>query len=99
MPVDPPTQSRMKEKPQRDPEIETSLLPDGHVVLVSHKTDWAHTLTPTGALVWEFCDGTNSVDEIVTRIRGIKEVPENPALKEDIATLIAELDDAGFFVE
>lgn len=89
----------MNTKPQRNPEIETSLLPDGHVVLVSSKTDWAHTLTPTGALVWEFCDGTNSADEIVAKIQNIKEVPANPSLKDDVSTLLDELDEAGFFTD
>ena len=80
----------------RDPDVETSLLPDGHVVLVSSKTEWAHTLTPIAALAWEFCDGTNSVANIVDFIKEIPEISVDATLSEQIVVLLQELVDAGF---
>ncbi len=52
-------------KPKRTPDIETKMLPDGHVVIFSKTSDWAHTITPLAAIAWEYCDGEHSVDEIV----------------------------------
>lgn len=53
--------------PKRAQDIESRLLPDGYLALVSTQTDWAYTLNPPGALVWEFCDGELSADEIADR--------------------------------
>ncbi|CAN5675625.1 hypothetical protein BH10CYA1_BH10CYA1_55260 [soil metagenome] len=55
-------------KPKRTPDIETKMLPDGHVVIFSKSSDWAHTITPLAAIAWEYCDGEHSVDEIVERV-------------------------------
>jgi len=82
--------------PKRDDQIETTLLPDGHVVLVPKQSDWAHTLSPLGALVWEFCDGTNSVNEIVALVRTIPGIGERHSLEEEITALIAEFREDGF---
>lgn len=44
------------------------MLPDGHVVIFSSSSDWAHTITPLAGIAWEFCDGENSVEDIVTHV-------------------------------
>lgn len=86
-------------KPKRSEEMESTSLPDGLVILVNKQTSWAHTLTPLGALVWEFCDGKNSVDEIVSNIKAIPEVGDRPTLHQEIADLVRQLDEEGFFVD
>lgn len=89
----------MNDKPKRNTSIKTSTLPDGHAVLVSKETEWAYTLTPIAALVWEFCDGTNSVDDIVVNIQAIPEFAVNQCKKEEVTALLEELNDGGFLDE
>jgi hypothetical protein len=89
----------MSERPKRDPAIKTNVLPDGHAVLVSLSTNWAQTLTPLGALVWEFCDGSNSLDDIAQQICAITNGDNDAKLKQSIKELVDELDDAGFFLQ
>jgi hypothetical protein len=84
-------------KPKRSNDMESTSLPDGMVILVNKKTSWAHTLTPLGALVWEFCDGDNSVEEIVASIKSIPEVGERSALDQEVNELVQQLDNEGFF--
>jgi hypothetical protein len=86
----------MNDKPKRDATIQTKIIPSGQAVLLSQNTEWAYTLNPLAALVWEFCDGDNTIDNIAERIRSIPEFPDRPTLREDICHLLAELEDAGY---
>ena len=81
----------MSNNPKRHPEIETKILPDGHVVLMCEKTKWAFTLNPLGAIVWEFCDGTNSLSEIVQHIKSMQgiQLPDN--LEREVAEIVDDL--------
>lgn len=88
----------MNDRPKRNSAIDTSTLPDGHAVLVSKDTEWAFTLTPLAALVWEFCDGSNTVDDIVTCIQSIPEFSQS-LKKKEITDLLDELDESGFLDE
>lgn len=74
-------------KPKRNPEFITRLLPDGYVLVYSEKSEWVHTLTPLGGLVWEFCDGSNSAEQIADTIGSQAEVPTKV---EDVAQLLKE---------
>ncbi|HEY9679222.1 MAG TPA: PqqD family protein [Drouetiella sp.] len=55
-------------KPKRTSDVETKMLPDGHVVIFSKNSDWAHTITPLAAIAWEFCDGEHSLEQIVEKV-------------------------------
>ncbi len=88
----------MQSKPKRDPNIDTTALHDGHVVLVSKKTEWANTLSPLAAVIWEFCDGTNTVDDIVAHIKAIPEISIDSSLEKEVEKLLAELDESGFLL-
>lgn len=57
-----------------------------------------YTLTPLGGLVWEFCDGTNRLEEIVNHITSIKQVGADEGLKEKIAVLLTDLKQAGLLI-
>lgn len=70
-------------------------MPDGHVVLFSTKTDWAQILNPTGAVVWEFCDGSLSTGEIVDEVCAVLTLPKNEDQRRHIDELIKELLAAG----
>lgn len=79
-------------RPKRNNEVETRILPDGYVVLFNTKNNWAHTLTPLGALTWELCDGQVSIDEIVDRIvELVGSETVDRKLKEQITTLVDQL--------
>ena len=95
-------------RPLRSSSIEGTILPDGHVVLTGKEVDWAFTLTPLGGLVWAFCDGSNSIDEIVAHLLNLEQVSapvikETPViidgqnLKDEVLALVDELREAGLF--
>lgn len=83
-------------KPTRSQDLRATTLPDGFVVLLSEKTGWAHSLTPLAALVWEFCDGQNTVDEIAAQINAIPEVISRPVSPEEIQELLNQFSEDGF---
>ena len=79
-------------KPTRNPEFRSRLLPDGYVLIHSENSEWVHTLSPVGGLVWEFCDGSNTPEEIAAIITTQTQLA---AKTEDIVQLIADLDKNG----
>lgn len=85
-------------KPKRNPDIETKMLPDGHVVIFSKKSDWAHTITPLAAIAWEFCDGEHSLEDIVSCVRdcaNLNEGAANSNLKPAISDLLNDFAKSG----
>jgi hypothetical protein len=54
--------------PHRRPDVKSSLLPDGCLVIFDEKSELAHTVTPIGAMVWELSDGQHSTADIVATI-------------------------------
>jgi hypothetical protein len=82
-------------KPKRDPELEVNTLPDGHIVVFNARTNLACTLTPLAALVWEFCDGSNSLEEIVQQLDSIEDLPKVQSMKVDVEKLVQEFEDSG----
>jgi hypothetical protein len=85
--------------PRRNPDVKSSLLPDGYVVLSCSKTDWAHTINPVGALVWEFCDGEHSLEQIAGEISGIIPGDQLPDLDQQISLFVDELLVSGLLVD
>lgn len=82
-------------KPKRNLEFETRLLPDGYVLVYSEQSSLVHTLTPLGGLVWEFCDGESSAEEIADTISSIAKVP---ASQDEVMQLVKELQVKGLLV-
>lgn len=78
--------------PKRNSDFNARLLPDGYVLIHSEKSDWVHTLTPLGGLVWEFCDGDKTAEQITDLICSKIQVP---AKHEDVVALVEELDKNG----
>jgi peroxiredoxin len=58
-------------KPRRLDGIEDEVLVDGSMVVYSSAHKRVFTLNRTGALVWDLCDGEQSVAEIVSEIRTV----------------------------
>ena len=75
-------------RPKRNPDIQTKMLPDGHVVIFSQQSDWAHTITPLAAIAWEFCDGEHSVEEIAKEVLTYSESPDASEIQPAICALI-----------
>jgi hypothetical protein len=80
----------MTEKFKRHPNIIARVLPDGYVLLEILGTDSVHTLTPLAGMVWEFCDGENTLDEVIAQINQIEQVQAAPNLREQVAELLGE---------
>lgn len=85
-------------KPKRTPDIETKMLPDGHVVIFSKSSDWAHTITPLAAIAWEYCDGEHSVEEIVDRVIEFAN-GDATEIQPAIVTLLSEFAEAGLVAD
>jgi hypothetical protein len=83
---------------KRHPDTAARLLPDGYLLLHSNDDNRVYTLTPLGGLVWEYCDGSNSVDDIVCHIRELGETLASSNLETEVQRLVAELTDAGLLV-
>ena len=63
------------------------------------QADWAYTLTPMGTIVWEFCDGQNQVESIVSSVARVSQQEMTPALADEVHGLLKELDELGLFAE
>jgi hypothetical protein len=69
-----------------DEELRSYLVvPDGGV---------AHELNPTARAVWELCDGTTTVDELIDAIRQVFSVEREVALA-DVTAVVDRLEAAG----
>ena len=79
----------------RNVKIRARVLPDGFVMLHSPQDNRVYTLTPIGGLVWEYCDGRNSIDDIVTKISEIDEVSFTPDLHSQVVALTDQLTESG----
>jgi len=78
-------------KPKRNPLIKTKVLPDGHVVLFNEANDWAHVLTPQGALLWELCDGSIELYEIFPTVGEATGRSSDGMLEQQLRQLVDEL--------
>lgn len=82
-------------RPKRNPDVQTKMLPDGHVVIFSQQSDWAHTITPLAAIAWEFCDGEHSIDEIVEQVLTYTESPDVAEIQPAICALLNDFVQGG----
>lgn len=62
-------------------------------MLLNTKTDWAHTLNPSGALVWEFCDGVHNVQDIAAELVAGTQSPDAAQLTTAVGDLVRQLVD------
>jgi hypothetical protein len=52
----------------RRPEVEAHRLPDQSLLLFDSESGTAIPVTESGGKIWEMCDGTNVVDQIVANL-------------------------------
>jgi len=63
---------------------------DDGLVLIDTVTDEVHLLNGTAALIWEFCDGSHSIEDIAGEIQDVFE-KDLPGISRDIHDLVASL--------
>jgi hypothetical protein len=79
--------------PRGRSEVEMHLLPDNSCLLFDPTTDEAHVLNVVGALVWDYCDGTLSRDEIATEVSSL--TPQFPGVHQEVLDLLEEFERRG----
>ncbi|MCC7369096.1 MAG: PqqD family protein [Chloroflexi bacterium] len=79
--------------PRRRSEIETATL-DDHVILIDVTSGAYHTLNHTGAVIWDWCDGTHSVEEIARGLAATYGIGVELA-QVDVLHVLAQLKRAG----
>lgn len=79
----------LKPNPTRAAVVLHEVLADGSAVLYHTTSRQLMTLNPTGALVWELCDGALSTDEIAAEVRSV--FPEVPSVDADVDAVLAQL--------
>jgi hypothetical protein len=77
------------ERPRQHPEVETYVLPDGSCLLFDNRTEMGHVLNGMGALVWDYCDGSSTLEEIAGEVAGL--LPDAHDIEDQIAQLVAKL--------
>jgi hypothetical protein len=69
----------LKFRPLKKNSILFKPLDDG-AILFNPATETVHTLNPSAAFIWLHCDGENSIEDIVSRIKKIfTEFHQSPA--------------------
>jgi hypothetical protein len=77
--------------PKRKPGLEAHLV-DDQVVIYEVGTDRVHYLNATAALILEFCDGTRSIEDIVSLVGEAYALADAPVeqVHAGLASLLAE---------
>lgn len=79
--------------PVRLDRVEDELLPDGSMVIYNAARQRVLTLNGTAALIWECCDGEQSVASIIAEVREV--FPSTPGVERDVRELVSTLRQEG----
>jgi len=61
---------------------------EGETVILNRKTGMLHRLNPTASFIWECCDGTLGVDDIIARLASAYDVDLMTGQKDVSETLL-----------
>lgn len=89
--------ARSEERPRKRPCVHDELLTDGSIVLYNTCNSALVTLNPTGAIVWECCDGSHDLDMIAAEVREI--FPTAATIERDVLALLQQMLGQGFIVD
>jgi peroxiredoxin/uncharacterized membrane protein YphA (DoxX/SURF4 family) len=92
-PVESATTLEAGSRPLRQECVHDELLADGSLLLYNSCRRQVLTLNPTGALVWEYCDGEHDVDAIVGEVTGV--FPSATTAARDVRAVLDSLLQAG----
>jgi PqqD family protein of HPr-rel-A system len=70
---------------------------DGEAVVYDPVLGSVHHLNATATLVWQCCDGTGSIDDLVDDLAGAYDAPR-PQIETDVRTLLADLESRALLV-
>jgi len=76
-------------------EVDCNVLPDQTVLLFQKNTSLAVPVNQAGAAIWEMCDGTHTLDQVVDRLAEIYD-QERSRIEQDTRVFLAELIRLGF---
>lgn len=82
----------------RRADVQTTILPDGYVAVFARDEQRIGTLPPVAGIIWEYCDGTFSVREIVDLVRSYEEIGGSIPDEKQIQELIDKLVSEGFLL-
>lgn len=82
--------------PLQREDIETHIMPDGTCLLFDIVSNEGRALNASGALTWDYCDGTLSAGEIADELAAL--LPNEPQVRADTLALLAELTQLGYLV-
>jgi hypothetical protein len=83
--------------PRKRSDLETRTV-DDEVIVLDTSGHRVHRLNGSASLIWECCDGRNSIPEIVARLAAAYELSESAVLK-DVHTALAEFDRLGLMAD
>lgn len=87
------TQPRVEARPRKGLCVLDELLDDGSMVLFHVARRELMTLNPTGAFVWELCDGAHTRPSLEAELRAV--FPDITSVGEDVKAILEELDNHG----
>lgn len=88
------TTTTTTERPCRRNDVLTENLPDGTSLVFDPRTELAHPLTASAAIIWEHCDGRHTVADIVRKLSEVYDASED-VIARDIGLLLDQLGKVG----
>jgi hypothetical protein len=74
-------------RPQRRSDLLCRII-EGEAVILNREVGVLHRLNPTASFIWECCDGSSRVDDIVARLASAYEVDLTTCQKDVSETLL-----------
>ena len=85
-----------------NPQRRTDIFVEGsqdEAMLYHPESDELHVLNPTARLIWDLCDGTHSMDDMVNQVRVAFRVPAHVNLQHDVEQTLNEFAQKGLLVQ
>jgi len=76
--------------PQRRLHLVSRII-EGEMVILNREAGVLHRLNPIASFIWQCCDGTSRVDDIVTRLANAYDV-DFMTCKKDVSETISKLE-------
>lgn len=78
-------------RPVRTGSVVSTLLPDGGCVLFDDAASEVTVLSPTAGIVWEMCDGTRRLDDLIVSVQELYATQEPAVIARDVPRMVCEL--------
>lgn len=82
------------ERPKTNPKILRRQL-DGEWILFDPEAESIHVINEMANVVWTMCDGSRTIDEMVTEIDERYEVPDTGQVRSDVEGILASFAELG----